>query len=163
MQVNWFAVTTKPNLEKSTTTALAGRGLEAFLPSYRVRRRWSDRVKELDLPLFPRYTFCRLAPSRRALVTSTPGATGLVRVGNKLAPIPEEEIEAVRKMVNSGLDVQPWPFLRAGQKVTVVTGPLTGVTGIVLELKKEYRLLVSIEMLQRSISVEIDHDSVTPI
>jgi transcription antitermination factor NusG len=163
MPVNWFAVTTKPNLEKSATAALEGKGLEAFLPFYRVRRRWSDRTKELMLPLFPGYSFCRLDPSHRGLVLTTPGTTGIVRFGDKFAPIPDEQIEAVRQTVNSGLAVQPWPFLRTGQRVAVVSGPLTGVEGIVTELKKEYRLVVSIEMLQRSMAVEISHDWVKTI
>src|SRR5689334_2720821 len=142
MQVNWYAVTTRPNLEKSATAALESKGLEAFFPFYTVRRSWSDRVKQLELPLFPGYSFCRLAPSLRRLVLTTPGATGIVRFGDKLAPIPEEQIQAVRQAVSSGLEVQPWPFIRTGQRVALSCGPLTGVEGVVVELKKQYRLVV---------------------
>jgi transcription antitermination factor NusG len=161
--MNWYAVTTRPNLEKSATAGLQGKGLEAWLPLYRVRRRWSDRIKQLDLPVFAGYTFCRFQPDRRALVVITPGATGIVGFAGSPAPIDDAEIAALRQTIASGVEVQPWPFVKVGQRVVVTSGPLTGVEGIVQEFRKEYRLIVSISMLQRSLSVEIDRYSIEPL
>jgi transcription antitermination factor NusG len=158
---NWLAVTTKPNLEKIATEALYEKGLDAYLPLYRVRRRWSDRVKELELPLFPGYTFCVTNPTRS--VFPTPGVTGVVSFGAGPALIPDSEIVAVRRAIESGLPMQPSPFIHAGQQVSIVYGPLAGIEGIVVKVKKQYCLVVSITMLQRSISVDIEEDWVRPV
>lgn len=158
---HWFAVTIRPNLEKNATAVLDAKGLETYLPLYRVRRRWSDRVKELELPLFPGYTFCHHHPTLR--VFPAPGVTGIVSFGDGPALIPDSEIAAVRRSVESGLCVQPWPFIRAGQRVALVRGPLAGVEGIALNFKKPYRLIVSIHLLQRSLAVEIEHDWARPV
>lgn len=152
----WFAITTKPNLEKATSAALQARGLETFLPLYHVRCRWSDRIKELDLPLFAGYTFSRFEPARRVPVLSTPGALSIVGFGNCPAAIAESEIAAVRRIIASGLPAEPWPFLKLGARVLIEYGPLEGLEGIILSLKKQSRLVVSVSMLQRLVAVEID-------
>jgi transcription antitermination factor NusG len=158
--MSWLAVTTRPNLEKGATAALGAKGLEAYLPVHRVRRRWSDRIKEMDVPLFAGYTFCRPDPVQHVL--PAPGVTGIVSFGDRPALIDDSEIAAVRKTLESGVPVEPWPFVREGQPVTIAYGPLAGVDGLVLKIKKQYRLVVSITLLQRSISVEIDRDWVRP-
>jgi transcription antitermination factor NusG len=158
--MSWFAVTTRPNLEKGVTTALSAKGLQAYLPTYRVRRRWSDRMKELEMPVFSGYAFCRPDPVRRVL--PTPGVTGIVSFGNVPAMIDDAELEAVRRAVESGLPLEPWPFVQEGQPVTIVYGPLTGVEGQVVKVKNQCRLVVSISMLQRSMSVEIDREWARP-
>lgn len=157
---DWLAVTTKPNLEKIATEALLAKGLDVYLPLSRVRRRWSDRVKELELPVFPGYTFCLADPRRN--VFPSPGVTGVVSFGAGPALIPNSEIAAVRRAIESGLPMQPWPFIHAGQRVSIVHGPLAGIEGIVVGVKKQSRLVVSITMLQRSISVEIEDDWAHP-
>lgn len=154
----WFALTVKPQHEKTAARALGVRGLEYFVPLYRARRRWSDRTKELELPLFPGYVFCRFAAGERAGVLATPGITSVVGFGRTPAPVAESEIEAIQRMVSSGLPVGPWPFLRVGQAVRIEAGPLCGLEGILVQLKDAWRVVVSVHLLQRSVAVEIDRD-----
>lgn len=159
----WYVLRVRSNHERTAAAHLRSRGLEEFTPTYRTERQWSDRKKHVELCLFPGYVFCRLDASDRLPALSVPGAVGLVGFGTGPSPVPEEEIESVRQMVSSGLLVAPWPFLRTGQRVLVERGPLTGVEGILQEVKKTFRLVVSIEMLQRSVSAEVDRSWVRPI
>jgi len=145
-------------------TALSEKSFEAFLPTYRTRRRWSDRVKEVEAPLFKGYTFCRFDASRRLPILTTPGVVSIVGFScSGPVAVDEHEMAAVRTMVESGTVIGPWPFLREGQFVSVERGPLSGVEGIVINLKGQYRLVVSVSLLQRSVAVEIDRDWVRPI
>jgi transcription antitermination factor NusG len=159
----WFALATKPNLEKVSVAALNSKGLEAYVPLCRVRRRWSDRVKEVDVPLFPLYAFCRFDPQHRVPVLSTPGVLSIVGFGRVPVSVGDAELAAVRKIVESGLPVEAWPFVKVGHRILIEEGPLAGVEGTVLALKNSYRLIASITLLQRSISVELDRDWVRPI
>jgi transcription antitermination factor NusG len=155
-QRNWYAVRVRPNLEKSVCDFLQTKGLEAFLPTYQEPRNWSDRVKILNLPLFPGYLFCRTNDDRRLPILTTPGVRDIVGFGKTPAPIPEFEIDAVRRFIHCDLKVKPWPFLRIGQKVTIQKGPLSGIEGILQEFKGGCRVVVSISLLQRSIAAELD-------
>jgi transcription antitermination factor NusG len=159
----WYALTVKPNHEKSAAQALESKAVEVFLPLYRARRRWSDRVKELDLPLFAGYVFCRYAPPERARVLATPGVTSVVGFGNKPAAVPEAEIESVRTMVSSGLPLSPWPFLKIGERVRIEAGPLSGVEGILTQVKDAWRVVVNVELLQRSVAAEVERDVVAAV
>ena len=159
----WFAVRVRSNCERTVLGALASKGHETFLPTYRSRRRWSDRYKEIDAPLFPGYTFCRFDPARRLPVLTTPGVVSIVGTSAGPVAIDEREIDSVRAMVSSGLIVGPWPFLREGEFVAVESGPLQGVEGVITSVKDQYRLVVSISLLQRSIAVEIDRAWVRPV
>jgi len=146
------------------SAALRGKGYEEFLPLYRSRRRWSDRVKQLDLPLFPGYLFCRFDPHDRLLpILTTPGMIGIVGAGRTPIPVPDEEIEAVRRILRSGLAAQPWPFLGAGCAVYIERGPLAGLQGVITKADKVDRLIVSVNLLQRSVAVEIDRDWARPV
>jgi len=152
----WYGILTRSNQEKLACLGLEERGYQPFLPVYKCRRRWTDRVVNAELPLFPGYIFCQFDHRRRLPVVTAPGVAQIVGCGQQPAPIPESEIEAIRTVVTSGLSVEPAPFLRAGQRVRVTYGPLKNVEGTLL-LKKSFTcLVVSIEMLQRSVSVEID-------
>jgi len=142
---------------------LVDRGYEEFSPSYTVERRWSDRKKEIEQFLFPGYVFCRVDPQNRLPVLSAPGVVGLVGCGKIPVPIPEDEIERIRRMVQSGLLVSPWPFLEAGQTVLIERGPLTGIEGVLEEVKGKCRLVVSISLLRRSVSAEVDRHWVRPV
>jgi len=157
----WFALTVKPQHEKAAASALRVKGLEDFLPLHRGWRRWSDRIKELELPLFPGYVFCRFRPRERAKVLATPGIRCIVGFGKAPSPIPEAEIGSLQAMVASGLPVGPWPFLRVGQTVRIERGPLCGLEGMLLQLKDAWRVVVSVPLLQRSVAVEIDRDVIT--
>ena len=159
----WYAIRVRSNFEHTATFGLQGKGYEAFLPVYHVRRRWSDRVKELDLPLFPGYVFCRFDVLSRLPILTTPGVIGVVGLGKTPEPVPQHEIDSIQAILRSGLGAQPWPFLAEGARVRLDQGPLAGVEGIVLKLKTRLRLVVSVHLLQRSVAVEIERDWVTPV
>jgi transcriptional antiterminator NusG len=159
----WFALRVRSNYERVAALHIRERGFEEFSPAFKTERQWSDRKKQLDQFLFPGYVFCRINPEDRLPILTIPGAVGLVGFGKGPAQIPENEIESVRRMVGSGLLVGPWPFLSAGQKVLIERGPLTGLEGLLLEVKKAFRLVVSVHLLQRSVSVEIERNWVRPL
>jgi transcription antitermination factor NusG len=160
----WYALQVQSRLANVASATLRGKGYEEYLPVYRSRRRWSDRVKEVELPLFPGYLFCRLDPRDRLLpILTTPGVIGIVGAGKMPLPVADEEIEAVRSILGSGLAAQPWPFLRAGTRVQIQHGPLRGLEGVITSTDKVNRLIVSVTLLQRSVAVEIDCDWARPI
>jgi transcription antitermination factor NusG len=162
-QVEWNAVYTRHQHEKSVAESLVGSGFEVFLPTYNVIRRWTDRKKQLSLPLFPCYVFVRSNFERRLRILSTPGVHFLVMFAGRPAPIPDLEIEAIRKAVESRHRVEPHPFLHCGDWVRVTSGPLADVEGILVRKKGSYRLILSAELLGKSIAVEIDAFSVKPL
>lgn len=159
----WFAIRVRSNCERLTALHLRERGYEEFAPSYQTQRQWSDRKKRLEQFLFPGYVFCRCDVEHRLPVLSAPGVVGLVGFGKIPSPIPDHEIQRIRSIVEAGLLVTPWPFLQFGQRVVIERGPLEGVEGILQHVKGKFRLVVSICLLQRSISTEVDRDWVRPI
>jgi len=161
--MHWFALTVKPRHEKAVTEHLSARSLEAYAPVYRERRRWSDRVKTVELPLFPRYVFCRFSFADRLKVIGMPSVQSVVGFGGEPVPVPDEEIDAVRMLVGSGLAVAPWHYLRIGQRVRIREGPLSGLEGILAREKSGYRVVINVELLQRGVAVEIDRNFVGTI
>src|SRR5579864_5131678 len=159
----WFAVRVRSNHERVTAIHLGERGYEEFTPSYKIERRWSDRKKEIEQFIFPGYVFCRVNPQDRLPVLTTPGVVGLVGCGKIPTPIPDHEVERIRRMVQSGLLVTPWPFLEVSQTVLIERGPLAGVEGILEEVKGKCRLVVSVNLLRRSVSAEVDRHWVRPV
>lgn len=153
----WFALSVRPNREHSVAKHLEAKEYETFAPMYRSRRVWSDRVKFIELPLFPTYVFCRFNPAvRTAPVVTTPGVLRILGYGSTPAPVADSEILAIQRIVASKLPTGPWPYLCAGTPVRIDAGPLAGLEGIVVLLKSELRLVVSVSLLQRSVAVEID-------
>ncbi len=154
----WYALAVKPQHEVKVFQGLRELGdIEGFLPTFKDKRIWSDRVKILDAPLFPGYVFARFEyPARRVPVLRVAGVRSIIGFGTAPSPLAEEEICAIRTLVNSSFPIRPWPFLRAGQRVRIEHGPLRGVEGIILEQKDEWRMVVSVELLQRSVSVLLD-------
>jgi transcription antitermination factor NusG len=148
--------------DKQVAASLGVRGMEPFLPLYRSRRRWSDRTRVIDLPLFPGYMFCRFHPERLLPVLTTPGVVRVVSAGKCPSPIADEEIAAIQRIVSSGGNVEPWPYLKAGQMVRILDGPLFGMNGILAEVKNRRRLVVSVHLLQRSVAVEVDRECIGP-
>ena len=120
-------------------------------------------MKELELPLFSGYTFCKFDAQNRLPILIVPGVLSIVGVGRLPAPISEEEISAIQSIVESGLQYGPWPFMKVGQPVSVERGPLAGLEGTVVEVKTNCRLVVSLPLLQRSVAVEIEKDCVQPV
>jgi transcription antitermination factor NusG len=138
-------------------------GLETFVPWHGVRRLWSDRVKVVDQNLFPGYLFCRSRFDQRHTVLRQPGVARLVSFDRAPAVIPDEEIAALRRAVNSGLPLGPWPFLKAGQRVRIERGVLAGIEGTLVRESAAWRVAVSVNALQRSIAVEVDRDMIRPL
>lgn len=159
----WYALHVRSRHEKTVETFLNGKGYPIFSPFYRTKRKRSDRTVEIDVPLFPGYVFCQFDPVRRLPILTTPGVVTIVGAGNIPEPVEDHEIDSVRRLVTFGQSVQPWPFLRAGQKIRIQAGPLSGVEGVLVQVKKKQRLIASISLLQRSIAVEVDQDEVVPL
>jgi len=161
--MSWFALQVRARYESLAANSLAHQGYERFLPTYRCRRRWSDRIKELELPLFPGYIFCRFDPQYRLPILKTPGFVSIVGIAKHPVPIDESELAAIRTLVGSGLSHQPWPYVRIGQRVRIECGPLDGLEGILENIKGRKRIVISVSLLQRSVAVEIDSTWVAPI
>lgn len=159
----WFAVRVKSQKERSIATSIESRGFEEFLPVYQCRRRWSDRMKSMDLPLFPGYVFCRVDPPLRLPILTVPGVLHFVGIGRVPVAIEDAEMAAIQRAVRSGLRVEPSAYLDVGQRVRLEEGPLAGLEGILIEIRKHYRVVVSLSLLKRSVAVEIEHDWVTPL
>ena len=152
----WYALQVRPRFEKIIASTLLSKGYEGFLPLYRHRSRWSDRIKEVELPLFSGYMFCRFDINKRLPIMITPGVMRVVGIGKTPHPIDDNEIAALQAIVISGLQVEPRSYLNVGRQVRIEVGPLAGVEGILTALKGAHRLVVSVNLLQRSVSVEID-------
>jgi transcription antitermination factor NusG len=159
----WFALRVKPRFEKSVSTSARNKGYEEFLPLYQCRRRWSDRFQSVELPLFPGYVFCQLNPEFRLPLLTIPGALHFIGIGRVPVPIENEEIAALQVAMRSGLWAEPWPFLNVGQRVRLEEGPLAGLEGLLIEVRKKQRLIVSVTLLKRSVAVEIERDWVRPL
>jgi transcription antitermination factor NusG len=158
--LHWFALYVKPRHEKYVATSLAHRGYEQFLPLY---QRHVTRTKRFELPLFPSYVFCRFDEYNRLPVLSVPGVFSIVGSGKTLAPVDDDEIEAIRSIIQSGLATRPWPYFEIGQAVEINRGSLRGLRGILVQTKSSHRLVVSVTLLQRAVAVEIDRDWATPL
>lgn len=158
----WFALRVKSRAEKIVSLMARHKGFEEFLPLYQSRRRWSDRVKSVELPLIPGYVFCRLNPEHRLPLLTIPGVLHLVGIGKVPVPIEDSEIAAIQAAVRSGLWAEPWPFLEVGQRVELRDGPLAGLEGFLIDVRKQHRVVVSVSLLQRSVAVEIERDWVKP-
>jgi transcription antitermination factor NusG len=159
---SWYAVRVRSNYERTVSTVLEQKGVEQFVPTYRSRRMWADRVKTLDLPLFPGYVFCRIRLDERNVVVTTDGVVNIVGAGRQPIAVSEAEIEAIRKVVQSGVPAEPCHFLKTGQIVRINHGSLTGVEGILTKVKSSWRLVISVNLLERSVAVEIDSAWVSP-
>jgi len=163
MSLAWYALRVRSKYEHTVSGFLSSNGHEVFCPGYRDRRQWSDRVKEVEVPLFPGYLFCHMDVNRRQLVVQAPGLLHIVSLGSTFLPVSDSEIAAVRTVVNSPVFRTPWPYLRIGEKVVISCGPLAGLEGILLEQKNEHRLIVSVHLLQRSVAAEVCLDWVRPV
>lgn len=157
----WCALHTRHQHEGTVARILTTKGVEVFLPTYRTIHRWKDRKKQLELPLFPGYLFFTYQSERRIQVLSTPGVHTILMTGvNSPAEIPQEEILAIRRAVESPLHVEPHPYWKGGDVVRIKSGPLEGLEGVVSRSKDAFRVVLSVEMLGKSAAVEIDAGSV---
>ena len=160
--LGWWVVYTRHQHEKNVAEMLAAKGVEVFLPTYETVHRWKDRKKTLILPLFPCYLFVRERNDGRLLTMTTPGIHMLLTKGAGLAVVPHEEIEAIQRALMDPARVEPYPFLKCGEQVRVVHGPLKGIDGILVRKRNCYRLILSVQMLAQSAAVEVDASDVVP-
>jgi transcription antitermination factor NusG len=158
----WYALHVRTRYEAGVAAHLRGMGYEDFLPVYKHRSRWSDRVKDMETPLFPGYLFCRFDVRRRLPILKTPGVIQVVGYSRQPIPVEETEIEAIQALISSQIPCQPWPYLEVGAKVRIESGPLRGREGVLVDFKGSQRLILSVALLQRSVAVEIDAMLVKP-
>src|SRR5208283_5186041 len=159
----WYAAYTSANHEKKAAAEISRRGVESFLPLYRTVRRWSDRRVELQMPLFPGYVFVHLALRERLRVLLVPGVAKLVGFGGLPAALPDEQIEALRAGLDKQMLAKPHPYLVAGRRVSIVRGPLCGAQGVLVRKKSVFRVVLSLELIMRSVAVEVDAADVEPL
>jgi transcription antitermination factor NusG len=152
---SWYALQVRGRYEDRIASRLDGQGYEWFLPKYQVRRKWSDRMQSVNIPLFAGYLFCRFDPQQRRPIVMTPGVLSIVGIAKEPVPIVDEEIFALQAVVKSGSSTEPCSFLKQGDKVRVEYGPLRGVEGILVGLRGQNRVIVSVTLLQRSVAVDV--------
>jgi transcription termination/antitermination protein NusG len=159
----WFAVWTRSRHERAVFEQVSELGLEAFLPTVPRWSRWKDRRKKIQWPLFPGYCFARFEPAARLAVLKCSGVVSIVSFNGEPAPVPDAEIDAIRTLVASELPYDPCPLLKTGMLVEVTHGPLKGVTGRLQRRGSQARLVLSVELIGRSVRVQIDAADVQPL
>jgi transcription antitermination factor NusG len=162
---NWFAVSTRSRQERVATRFLDSVGINTFLPSVTEMRHWSDRKQSVSLPMFPGYLFVRIAerPELRVQVLKTPGVVNFVCHGSLPVPIPQKEIDDIRTVLSERVSCAPYPFLRIGERVRIVGGALDQVQGTLVGRGPDSKLVLSIELIQRSLAIELHDFRVEPV
>jgi transcription antitermination factor NusG len=159
---NWFAAYTNSHHEKRAATHFAERGIESFLPLYSTRHRWKNRCEmNLELPLFPNYVFVRIDPRERVRVLEVPGVLSLVSFGRTLAPLPNFEIETLRAGLGQR-KLEPHPYLVIGERVRIKAGPMTGMEGVLVRKKTNFRVVLALDLILQCVAVEVDADDLEP-
>jgi transcription antitermination factor NusG len=159
----WFALQTKPKNERKVEQLLTQKGYECFTPTYRRKRKWSDRIVEIDFPLFPGYVFCRFNTSALGKAISTRGVVRIVGFGGAPAEVAMEEVKALQLLAQSDLLREPWRYLPDGAQVVVETGPLAGVQGLICAGENKRQLVISVTLLQRSVAIQLDEGAVISV
>jgi transcription antitermination factor NusG len=159
----WYALSVRPRFESVVVRNLSAKGYEVFLPTYISKRRWSDRTKSVESALFPGYLFCRLDVQQRLPILITPGVRFIVSRGKIPEPIDQSELNAVRLVMERAAVYEPHPYLTVGQAVRIKRGSLYGLTGVAIQIKDNCRLIISVNLLQRSVAVDIDRTWIEPI
>ncbi len=152
---NWYAAYIMPRHEKAVADQLLRKDIESYLPLYKTIHRWNGRRAEVELPLFPGYVFVKTPITQRVRVLEQPGVIRLVGVNGRATPLPEEDIDRLRASL-AFCKAEPYPFLAVGKVVRIKSGPLAGFQGKILRRKGKIRLVVSVELIQRSILLELE-------
>jgi transcription antitermination factor NusG len=163
LETRWYAAYTNPRHEKQVAVQMDRKSIECFLPVYRSVRRWKDRRKELELPLFPGYVFVHIALRDRLQVLQSPGVVQFVSFHGKPAPLESAEIETLRNGLSRNALAQPHPYLKVGRRVRIHSGPMAGMEGVLVRRKDRFRVVLSIHLIQRSVAVEVDESEIEPI
>jgi len=158
----WYAIWTRSRHEQAVRDQLERKGYEAFLPTVTRWSRWKDRRKKIDWPLFPGYCFARFESEKRLPILTCTGVVSIVSFNGDIAPIPDQEIEAIRRLVESDLQYDPCPLIREGEMVEVVHGPLKGVTGRLTRKGAHARLVLAVDLIGQAVSVEVDASDIKP-
>ena len=163
--LHWFAVQTRPRHEKKVARELETKGIHSYLPVQSTPRRWSDRVQHIPLPLFPGYVFVRTraAVQERVAVLQTNGITGYVGMRGQGIPIPDQQMQAIQTLMESGIPLDPYPFLQEGKRVRIRSGSLAGIEGVLVAKNEDLSLVISVEIIQRSLAVRISGFHVEPV
>ncbi len=161
----WYALYTRSRFEKKMLGELTDRNIDVFLPMREVLSRWKDRRKKIWIPLFPGYIFVHHVntPENRYRVLNIPGAVRFVGLEGRAEPVPEEQIEHVRRFLEASIAIDSYPYIRVGSRVEVIAGPLKGIQGILVQKRGKFRFVVQVDLIQRAISVEIDASDVRPL
>lgn len=162
-EARWYAAYSCANHEKRVAEQLGVRDVEHFLPLYSSVRRWKDRRVTLELPLFPGYVFVRMALRDRLQVQTVPGVARLVGFDGTPTALPDQEIDTLRASLGDAMHAEPYPYLTGGRRVRVIRGPLAGMEGVLLRRKGSFRLVISLELIQRSVTVDADAADVDPV
>lgn len=163
MANQWYAVQVKGRQEIQASEVLHFKGYETLVPVYKARKRWSDRSKIVEVPLFPCYIFCRFDPEVQGRIISTPGVTSVVGFGRGPVPVSSDEITSLRVLMESGAECKPHAFFHAGQEVEVVAGPLNGIKGIVVSNGRKTTIVISVQLIQGAVVVEVDEECVMAV
>jgi transcription antitermination factor NusG len=158
----WYALTVPYQHERQAEKALKSKGLETLVPVYRSQRRWSDRVKDVEIPLFAGYVLCQFDLTERIRVLDTPGVSKIVGFGGAMTALEDCEVTGIQRLMALKVPLAPWPYLKPGDRVRVEHGPMRGLEGTLLRTKDTMHLVIGVELLQRSIAVEVDRDSIVP-
>jgi transcription antitermination factor NusG len=161
----WYALYTRSRFEKKLMSELTDRSIEVFLPMREVLSRWKDRKKRVWLPLFPSYVFVHHVdtPSNRHRILNLPGAVRFVGFNSQTVPVPLEQIEGIRRFLESNLALDPYPYMKIGRRVEVIAGPLKGVQGKLVQKKGKFRFVIQVDLIRQALSVEIDASDVRPL
>lgn len=161
----WYALYTRSRFEKKMLTALTDRNVEVFLPMREVLSRWKDRKKKIWLPLFPGYLFVNHVntPENRFRILNLPGAVRFVGFEGRADPVPDDQVLAIRRFLESSLSIDPYPYIQVGTRVEVTAGPLKGVRGMLIEKRGKFRFVLQVDLIRQAVSVEIDASDVQPV
>lgn len=161
----WYALYTRSRFEKKMLGELTDRGIEVFLPMREILSRWKDRKKRIWVPLFAGYIFVNHidTPENRFRVLNIPGAVRFVGLEGHADPIPEEQIQYVRRFLESSISIDPYPYMQVGTRVEVIAGPLKGIQGILVEKRGRFRFVIQVDLIRQAVSVEIDASDVKPV
>jgi transcription antitermination factor NusG len=161
----WYALYTRSRFEKKMLSELSDRSIEVFLPMREVLSRWKDRKKKIWMPLFPGYIFVNHVdtPENRYRILNLPGAVRFIGFEGRAEPVPQNQIEAVRRFLEASISVDPYPYMKIGSRVEVIAGPLKGIVGILVEKRGKFRFVLQVDLIRQAVAVEIDASDVRPI
>jgi transcription antitermination factor NusG len=165
LQPQWYALYTRSRFEKKMLGELTDRQVEVFLPMREIISRWKDRKKKIWMPLFPGYIFVNYVdtPENRFRILNIPGAVRFVGIERHADPIPEEQILSIRRLLESSIDGDPYPYIQVGTRAEVIAGPLTGVRGLLIEKRGKFRFVLQVDLIRQAVSVEIDASDIRPL